>query len=62
MNRFQSSAPRVVCGLAAVAMTVITFSLFIVVPATIESGSVDVRTQASTSVVPLAVEVAVILA
>ena len=57
MNRFQSSTPRLVIGLTAVAMTVITFGLFVVVPATIESGSVDARTQAARVVAPAATAV-----
>jgi len=61
-NRFQSSTPRAAIGVAAVAMTVVTFGLLILVPATIESGSGDVGTQASTSAAPLAVEVVVIVA
>lgn len=51
MNRFQSSTPRAAFGIAAVAMTVVTFGLLVVVPATIESGSEDVRTQTSAKLV-----------
>jgi hypothetical protein len=59
MNRFQSSTPRVALGIAAVAMTVVTFGLLVVVPATIDSGSEDVRTQAAAKLVtPAAAEVA----
>ena len=51
MNRFQSSTPRAAFGIAAVAMTVVTFGLLVAVPATIESGSEDVRTPASAKLV-----------
>jgi hypothetical protein len=61
MNRFQSSTPRVALGIAAVAMTVVTFGLLVVVPATIDSGSEDVRTQAAAKLVtPAAAEVVMI--
>jgi 3-polyprenyl-4-hydroxybenzoate decarboxylase len=60
MNRFQSSTPRVALGIAAVAMTVVTFGLLVIVPATID-GSEDVRTQAAAKLVtPAATEVVVI--
>ena len=58
MNRFQSSTPRAAFGIAAVAMTVVTFGLLVVVPATIDSGGENVRTQASAKLVaPAATEV-----
>lgn len=61
MNRFQSSTPRAAFGIAAVAMTVVTFGLLVVVPATIDSGSEDVRTQAAAKLVtPAATEVVTI--
>ena len=61
MNRFQSSTPRLALGIAAMAMTVVTFGLFVVVPATIDSGSEDVRTQAATKLVtPAATEIVII--
>jgi hypothetical protein len=60
MNRFQSSTPRAAFGIAAVAMTVVTFGLLVVVPATIESGSEDVRTQASAKLVTPAATAVVI--
>ena len=63
MNRFQSSTPRVAFGIAAVAMTVITFGLLILVPATIESGGEAGHAQAAAkSVAPAATEVATIAA
>jgi hypothetical protein len=61
MNRFQSSTPRAALGIAAVAMTVVTFGLLVIVPATIESGSEDVRTQASAKLVMPAAAEAVII-
>ena len=61
MNRFQSSTPRAALGIAAVAMTVVTFGLLVVVPATIDSGSGDVRPQASAKLVtPAATEIVII--
>ena len=61
MNRFESSTPRVALAIAAVAMTVVTFGLLVVVPATIESGSQDVRTQAAAKfVMPAATDVVII--
>jgi hypothetical protein len=55
MNRFQSSTPRVALGIAAVAMTVVTFGLLVIVPATIEFGTEDIRTQATAKLVTPAV-------
>jgi hypothetical protein len=61
MNRFESATPRVALAIAAVAMTVVTFGLLVVVPATIESGGQEVRTQAAAKVVtPAATEVVII--
>jgi hypothetical protein len=61
MNRFQSATPRVALGIAAVAMTVVTFCLLVVVPATIDSGGENVPTQAAAKLVtPAATEVAII--
>ena len=61
MNRFQSSTPRAAFGIAAVAMTVVTFGLLIVVPATIDAGREDVRAQAAAKLVtPAATEVVTI--
>ena len=61
MNRFESSTPRVALAIAAVAMTVVTFGLLVVVPATIESGSENDRTQASAKVVRPAVTTVVMI-
>ena len=61
INRYQPSIPRVVLGIAAVAMTAVTFGLLVVMPATNESSSEDVRAQAATKVVtPAATEVVII--
>lgn len=61
MNNYQSSTPRVALGIAAVAMTAVTFGVFIVMPAMIDSGGEGVRTQAVAKVViPDATEVAII--
>ena len=46
MNRYQSSTPRVAAAIAAVAMTLVTIGVAIVVPATIESGGEGMRAQA----------------
>ena len=43
MNRYKASIPSVACGVAAVAMAAITFTLLVVVPATIAPGSEEVR-------------------
>jgi hypothetical protein len=61
VNRFQPSTPRVALGITAVAMTVISFGLLIIVPATIDSGKEDVCAQTAAKVVtPAAPEVAII--
>jgi hypothetical protein len=61
MNNYQSSTPRVALGIAAAAMTAVTFGVFIVMPAMIESAGEGVRTQAVAKVViPDATEVAII--
>lgn len=60
MKRYQSSTPRAFFGIAAFAMTTVTFGMFVVVPAMIESGSDDVRTQAAKVVTPDVTEVAII--
>ena len=61
MNNYQSSTPRVAIGIAAVAMTAVTFGVFIVMPAMIESGGEGVRTQAVAKVFTPAVTEAVII-
>ena len=49
MKRYKTSTPRAAVAVAAVAMTVITLGLAVVVPATIEHSS-DTLAQASTVV------------
>ncbi len=46
MKRYEPSTPRAALGLAAVAMTAITVGALVVLPAKIESGSVDPYTLA----------------
>ena len=43
MNRYPTSTPRAACAAAAAALTVITLSLAVIVPAGIDSRSGDVR-------------------
>lgn len=50
MKRFEPSTPRAAAAVAALAMTLITFGLAIVVPATIEAGGDDDRAQATNAV------------
>ena len=50
MNRYKPSIPRAACGIAAVAMTAITVGLLVVLPAKMESGSLEVRTLAASTV------------
>ena len=51
MNRYQPSTPRVTFGIAAAAMTVITFALLVLVPSTMDSTSDEVGTVAASTVV-----------
>ena len=51
MNRYQPSTPRVTFGIAAAAMTVITFALLVLVPSTMDSMSDEVGTVAASTVV-----------
>jgi len=51
MNRYQPSTPRVTFGIAAAAMTVITFALLVIVPSTMDSMSDEVGTVAASTVV-----------
>jgi hypothetical protein len=43
VNRYQPSSPRVAFGIAAVAMTAITISVAVVIPASIDSDSREPR-------------------
>jgi len=56
MNRFRSSTPRAISAIAAVVMTVITFGLFVIVPATIQPDGEYGRAQAANVVTPAAAE------
>ena len=59
MDRYQPSTPRVTFGIAAAAMTVITFALLVLVPSTMDSMSDEVGTvAASTVAAPAKAEVA----
>ena len=51
MNRYQPSTPRVTFGIAAAAMTVITFALLVIVPTTMNSMGDEVGTVAASTVV-----------
>lgn len=39
MKRYESSIPRIACGIAAIAMTTITIGLLVVLPSTMEPDS-----------------------
>ncbi len=41
MNRYEPSAPRTACSIAAIAMTAMTIGLLVVVPTKMDSGSLD---------------------
>jgi hypothetical protein len=51
MKQYKPSTPRTAFAIAALAMSTITFSLVVVLPATIHSGSIDARAEAATKVV-----------
>ncbi len=51
MNRYEPSIPRAAFGIAAVAMTAITISLAVVVPAKIAPGDQEVGTLAASKAV-----------
>ncbi len=56
MKRYQSSTPRAAAAIAAVAMTVITFAIAIVVPAMLLPGDEVQRVQATHEVFPAAID------
>ncbi len=62
MKRFQPSTPRAAAAITALAMTLITFGLAIVVPATLETGGGGNRAQATNAVPPAAIEHVVVAA
>lgn len=56
MERYQSSTPRVGAAIAAVAMSLITFALAIVVPAVLVPGDESRRVQATYELSPAAID------
>ena len=50
MNRYQPSSPRVAFGIAAIAMTVITIGVSVVMPARMDSDSREPRMLAALKV------------
>jgi hypothetical protein len=56
MKRFEPSTPRAAAAVAAVAMTLITFGLLIVVPAMLETDGNGGRAQATNAVSPAAID------
>src|SRR2546426_354421 len=50
MNRYQPSTSRVTFGIAAAAMTVITFALLVIVPTTMDSMGDEAGTVAASTV------------
>jgi hypothetical protein len=48
MKEYKPSTPRAAIAIAALVMSIITFGLVVVVPATINSDSGDTRAQAAT--------------
>ncbi|MEO8302919.1 MAG: hypothetical protein ABI724_02255 [Betaproteobacteria bacterium] len=61
MNRYQPSTPRAAIGLAAVAMTVLTIGVAVVLPSEVQSVGGGAATFAAASVAaPAPIEVAII--
>jgi len=52
MTHYEPSTPRVACGIAAIAMTVLTLGMAVVLPATSDPG--EVRVQAVAAPEPIA--------
>ncbi len=61
MNRFQPLTPRAAFGLAAVALSALTFGLAVVAPAKLDSGVVDSRTLAAVGDMPPAITEAAVI-
>jgi hypothetical protein len=60
MKRNNDSILRAACGVGAVAMTAITYAVFVVVPANLEPPGGDARVQARVPALePAAIEVAI---
>ena len=51
MSRFEFATPRVACNIAALAMTLITIGVLVVLPAKLGSGSQEARPQLASNVV-----------
>ena len=60
MSRYETSMPRTSLGLAAIALTVATFTLTVMLPASFYSGRVNDSATLAKSAVPKAIEVAII--
>ena len=60
MKRFEPSTPRAAAVVAALAMTLITFGLAIVVPATLDADGNGDRAQATNAASPAANERALV--
>ena len=50
MNRYHMAIPRAVCGFAAIAMTVITIGLLVILPAKLGPDSQEARLRQASSV------------
>ena len=61
MYRYQPSTPRAAIGLAALAMTVLTIGIAVVLPSEMQSGGENVATYtAASAVAPAPIEVAIV--
>ena len=61
MSRYENQTPRISFGLAAIALSVVTFALTVALPAHLYSGRLnDVSTTLATSGEPKPIEVAII--
>jgi hypothetical protein len=61
MSRYETSTPRISFGLAAIALSVVTFALTVILPAHLESGSGNDGSSAlAQSAAPKVIEVAII--
>ena len=59
MSRYETSMPRLTLGLAAIALSVVTFALTVMLPASLSSGH-DASTALARSAEPKVIEVAII--
>ena len=60
MSRYETSMPRISFGLAAIALSVITFALTVVLPAHLYSERINNDSTLAKSSAPKAIEVAII--